>query len=534
MKMKIIGIFVFTLLIATAFPLIEVTTIDSPLENQILLGYLDGCAGAIATGSVVKDGRSIFWKNRHYYGENNKPFFYQGSVYKYYGIGQSYTQCLMGINEKGLAMGGFQVEGPLDNWEYISDGPLVNPSDIQNYLLGNFDNVYDAAMFAALHIAGNYQYGIISSEPGVGAILAVSEYDGTPRTNITWINNSYAPLANAFYCDGDHDWDGSDIRIDNMLDDIVTNGGINGDFKIDWEEVCQRCGKNVNEKEEGNGTFYCQIDITNPMCVSGFVAVSGNPDFDGAANIGWLAMGRQPLVGIWLPLAASCLTEPNDIPSEYSDGGGIEDYVDLKVFYATMGAGQGSSKYSCERVREILSVTNENESYMFNIYDEIMDDIPPGATPSEVKSILYSFVEEIVPYLITEYESLNHRPDAPIINGPTNVKTGEKYDYTFNVTDPDGNQIKYNISWGDGSSAQTEYVDSGVDITFKHEWKRRGKYTITAKANDIYDYEGLEGTLEIIVPRNKPMIYNLNLLNWLFARFPFLEMLFNNFRSFLG
>ena len=526
MKKKIVGILICTLLIISTFPIIDAKDEKIYFDNQIFYEEISGCAGAIATGSVVKNGRSLFWKNRHQSGENNKPFFFPGTVYKYYGIGQAAADCLMGINENGLAVGNFVVYGPIDNWEYISDRTKKEGSQIMHYLLDNFDCVYDAAMFSALHIDGNGQMGIVSSEPGVGAIVAYSNDDGTCRTNITWVNNTYAALANAFYCDGDHDTDGNDITIDNMLYDITTNGGINGDFKIDWEEVCQRGGKNVSGKEEGDGTFYSASDITNPWCVSGFVAVSGNPEYDGASNIGFLAMGRQPLVGIWLPLAASCLTETEDIPHEYRDGGGIEDYVDSKIYYATLGFGQGGGVFDCERVREILEVTNGNESSMFNTFDEIIEDIPPEATPSEVKSILYSFVEETVPNLISVYESLNHQPDAPSINGPTSVSSKEVYSFSFNTTDPDDNPVMYYVDWGDGTnSGWTECTDSGVEIILKHTWTKIGTYTITAKAKDIYDLEGLEGTLEITVPRERFNNYNIKLINWLLEHFPLLERL---------
>jgi hypothetical protein len=513
-----LGILVCMLSITVTFP-----TIDAEIKNessylQLIFEDIGGCAGAIATGSVVKDGRSIFWKNRHMNNENNRPFFYSGPKYKYYGIGQASNQCLMGLNEMGLAVGNFLVEGPLENWEYISDRTIYAGSEIHKYLLGNFDNVYEAAMYTALHISGNGQIGIISSEPGVGAIVAYSLIDGICKTNITWINNTYAAIANAFYCDGDHDWDGNDLIINNMLNGITTNGGINGDFKIDWEEICQRGGKNVTGKEEGSEKFFCTYDISRPICVSGFVAVSGNPDFDSAANIGWLSMGRQPLVGIWLPLAASCLTETNDIPSEYRDGGGIEDFVDSKVFYATMGKGHGNEAYYCDRVREILSVTNSNESNMFGIYDELIDDIPPESTPSEVKSILYSYVGEMVPTMIEKYQSLNHPPDAPSIDGSTRIKAEIEYGFTFNSTDPDGNKINYTIDWGDGNLTISEMVDQGEDIYLKHKWDKKGTYIITAKSIDEYGSIGAEKTLEIIVPRKR--LNYINFFNLLLDRFP--------------
>ncbi len=72
---------------------------------------VEECMGTIATGTVCKDGRSILQKNRHYYYDNVKPYFYQGTNYSFFGIGDYGTtgQCRMGQNEKGLAINNMDV-----------------------------------------------------------------------------------------------------------------------------------------------------------------------------------------------------------------------------------------------------------------------------------------------------------------------------------------------------------------------------------------------------------------------------------------
>jgi len=64
------------------------------------------CMGTIATGSVCKDNRSILHKARHYKKDNQRPRFFQGNNYSYFGVGNDNapTMCRMGQNEKGLAM----------------------------------------------------------------------------------------------------------------------------------------------------------------------------------------------------------------------------------------------------------------------------------------------------------------------------------------------------------------------------------------------------------------------------------------------
>jgi len=114
----------------------------------------------------------------------------------------------------------------------------------------------------------------------------------------------------------------------------------------------------------------------------------------------------------------------------------------------------------------------------------------------------------------------NDPPGAPTITGETNGKVGVEYEYTFNAVDPDDHDVKYFIDWGDNNTEWTDYNPSGTDVKVKHTWSEKGTYTITAKAQDIYGADGPEGTLEVTMPKNKALNFNLNLLSWLFERFP--------------
>jgi len=197
------------------------------------------CVMLIATGSVCKDNRSIIWKTRHATADNQKPYFYQGTNYFYFGIGSQPGMCRMGQNEKGLALVNVDVYADIINWEYQSDGlPDFFDSDF-HIPLGNFSTVYDAAMYLALH--GNYGGGsgqtlIISSETGVGAVVAI---DANLHTNITWINNTYAACAQGFYCDGVIDTgDYNDVRSKQIMDDIVDNEtSSDGDHLLNWIDI---------------------------------------------------------------------------------------------------------------------------------------------------------------------------------------------------------------------------------------------------------------------------------------------------------
>ena len=91
----------------------------------------------------------------------------------------------------------------------------------------------------------------------------------------------------------------------------------------------------------------------------------------------------------------------------------------------------------------------------------------------------------------------------------------------FNLDD-----LFYYVDWGDESNTGwIGPVNSGQTITRSHTWFSEGYYVIKAKAKDIYDEEGPEGTLIVTMPRNR-VISNIFLL-WLLEQFQFLEKLFN-------
>jgi len=125
----------------------------------------------------------------------------------------------------------------------------------------------------------------------------------------------------------------------------------------------------------------------------------------------------------------------------------------------------------------------------------------------------------------TTWAYINAPPNAPLITGRTNGETGKEYEYTFNATDLDGDDVKYFISWGDTNAEWTDFNASGIDVMVKHTWDEEGTYNITTKAQDIYGAEGPEGKLTVTMPKNKPFNSNFKLLGWLLERFPLLERL---------
>jgi hypothetical protein len=111
---------------------------------------------------------------------------------------------------------------------------------------------------------------------------------------------------------------------------------------------------------------------------------------------------------------------------------------------------------------------------------------------------------------------INLPPTAPKIHGPHGKPRAKNllfaipfpkpipkpgtYNYTFNATDPENENIYYFIDWSDGtSSGWIGPFPSGEEITCNHTWIKKGTYLVMAKAKDIYDQKGPWGTERIII-----------------------------------
>ena len=121
-------------------------------------------------------------------------------------------------------------------------------------------------------------------------------------------------------------------------------------------------------------------------------------------------------------------------------------------------------------------------------------------------------------------------PNKPSIYGTMQGIPDKIYDFGFVSTDPENDDITYDIDWGDGN-IETDIgpFPSGEIISRSHSWDETGTYLIQARAKDEFDNPSVWSGQEIIVPRNKA--FNFNLLELLFERFP---RVFLTFRYLLG
>jgi len=424
MKRKVISIFACILLIATALPVLKTTQIDEK-ENKVCTedSYrLGECVGAIATGTVCKDGMSIIFKNRHIFpfDFNQNIHFYEGVNYTYFGIGAKDDpyMCRMGQNEKGLALVNFDFYIPLESVTGHSDGSSENEDDDFHSTLGQFATVKNTATFLARHSNFSGQYLIISSEPGVGAIVSI---DGNKSSHILWVNNSYAAVANTPYCDGVHDDDGTDLRATEIMDDIVNNGtSSDGDNLLNWKDLAQRVAKDTSDKEDGEGAFSCIEEISNMRSCSSIVSVAGNSSFNESIHMSWVNLGATTQIGIFLPIYAGNLHSIEDIPSWYikdNDGAGVAPYVKPKYKFARAGLGV-TGEYHCDRVRHIQKYTHKSENITFDAFDNLTDAIMSSTDENEVRLTLATFVNDTLPVALNGYIAMPEIKSKQSVNRP--------------------------------------------------------------------------------------------------------------------
>jgi len=82
-------------------------------------------------------------------------------------------------------------------------------------------------------------------------------------------------------------------------------------------------------------------------------------------------------------------------------------------------------------------------------------------------------------------EPPNNPPNIPKRpSGPTSGYIGTSYSYSTSAEDPDGDGIKHTFDWSDGTTSETEFMDSGETASLSHDWTEPGEYHIRVKTTD--------------------------------------------------
>ncbi len=122
----------------------------------------------------------------------------------------------------------------------------------------------------------------------------------------------------------------------------------------------------------------------------------------------------------------------------------------------------------------------------------------------------------------------NHPPGRPTIKGPINMRPGT-YKWTFVAIDTDGDNISYQIDWGDSYNELTGWYASGEKIIVSHCFSSVGRVSLLARAIDIHNATGEWGGLDIVIPKSNQII-NLPFLQFLeqiHYAFPILTYIIN-------
>ena len=118
-------------------------------------------------------------------------------------------------------------------------------------------------------------------------------------------------------------------------------------------------------------------------------------------------------------------------------------------------------------------------------------------------------------------------PNMPKIYGEVQGNTDIFYEYGFVSIDPENDNLTYDIDWGDGY-IETDLgpYPSGEIFPRSHKWNETGNYFVKARAKDEFDNPSDWSEYKINVPKNK--VFNFNLLELLFERFPLAYLIFKN------
>jgi len=112
-------------------------------------------------------------------------------------------------------------------------------------------------------------------------------------------------------------------------------------------------------------------------------------------------------------------------------------------------------------------------------------------------------VQGVVRLFINNYQEF--APEKPKIEGKTRgIDTYVPYDYTFTASDINEDDVYVCIDWGDETTTDWKGpVASGEKVTISHSWHQKQKYTIRAKAKDVYGKESDWSSLIVSFPKNK-------------------------------
>jgi hypothetical protein len=167
------------------------------------------------------------------------------------------------------------------------------------------------------------------------------------------------------------------------------------------------------------------------------------------------------------------------------------------------------------------TTTNSNGYYSKTIVAPTMsDDTPSDGEIGSGGVIVECTSSDLFGYRVQTLTTVQDTPPTiPSIDGQNNGKVGVSYPYTVVAEDSEADDVFYFIDWGDETnSSWVGPYPSNENVILDHTFTKKGSYTITVKAKDIYYAESDWGTLQVSMPKTSSYTVVIKLLE----RFPFL------------
>ena len=120
----------------------------------------------------------------------------------------------------------------------------------------------------------------------------------------------------------------------------------------------------------------------------------------------------------------------------------------------------------------------------FNIYQEF-----------KLGNIVLGYLDFDMDLLSTNFNhpENNSAPNQPSIDGLTSGEPNEECTFTVTASDPEGEDICYNIDWGDGTFSGWTIgpFESGEEVSVSHAYPKEAEYRIRVKAKDAGDHQSI-------------------------------------------
>ncbi len=217
----------------------------------------------------------------------------------------------------------------------------------------------------------------------------------------------------------------------------------------------------------------------------------------------------------------SCLNgypeESNNLAYSVLKNGGIGTVSATRVSWYYVGQAYGN-----------FDASPSNSGLGYEYVKRMVQELPAGDALYQAKQSIYpGYYSETTmnwygfnlygdPALGLRVELQNsppERPDRP--SGPVTGCSHVPYNYSTSTSDPDGDQVKYIFDWGDGTTSETGFVDSGRNVGLSHSCSAEGVYYVKVRAEDTYGASsGWSEALKItMVPKRNRVSSNIRSVN---------------------